>query len=175
MSQAKQWYWLWCTYMSFCKTLTVVERQPFRLYSQRRASKWNGERFIKSCVSFAHWKRFTRGFPVDGRLPASFWQYQRIPKNLLDKEVGNAGLPYRQTPAPKDGNCLFHAMHDQLVRLGRVVQSATKLRSDLVNYPRSNPATPDGTHFSEFSGHGTLICEEWLWMVNGVTGLLYGA
>ena len=76
------------------------------------------------------------------------------PKNLLDKEVGNAGLAYRQPPTPKDGNCLFHAMHDQLVRLGRVSQSYTKLRSDLVNYLRSNPATPDGTHFSEFTNLG---------------------
>ena len=68
-------------------------------------------------------------------------------------------------------------MHDQLVRLGRVSQSATKLRCYLVNYLRSNLATPDGRHLSEFiiSGYGTLICEEWLWMVNGVTGLLYGA
>lgn len=29
-----------------------------------------------------------------------------------------------------------------------------KLRSDLVNYLRSNPATPDGTHFSEFINLG---------------------
>ena len=76
------------------------------------------------------------------------------PKNLLDNEVGNAGLAYRQPPTPKDGNCLFHAMHDKLVRLGRVSQSARKLHSDLVNYLRSNPATPDGTHFSEFINLG---------------------
>ena len=78
----------------------------------------------------------------------------KSPKNLLDREVGNAGLAYRQLPTPKDGNCLFNAIHDQLVRLGRVSQSATKLRSDLVNYLRSNPATPDGTHFSEFINLG---------------------
>jgi len=76
------------------------------------------------------------------------------PKNQLGKEVENAGLAYRQPPTPKDGNCLFHAMHDQLIRLGRVSQSATKLRSDLVNYLRSKPATPDGTHFSEFINLG---------------------
>ena len=58
----------------FAKTPTVVEKQPFRPYSQWRASRWNCERFIRSCVSFAHWKRVTPGFPVDGR------QYQRIPK-----------------------------------------------------------------------------------------------
>ena len=76
------------------------------------------------------------------------------PKSRLDKEVGNAGLTYRQPPTPADGNCLFHAMNDQLIRLGRVSCSATKLRSDLVNYLRSNPATPDGTHFSEFINLG---------------------
>ena len=68
--------------------------------------------------------------------------------------MGNAGLAYRQPPTLKDGNCLFHAMHDQLLRLGRASQTATKIRSDLVNYLRSNPATPDGTHLSEFiMGH----------------------
>ena len=41
------------------------------------------------------------------------------PKKRLDKEVGNAGLAYRQPPTPKDGNCLFHAMHDKLPRDGR--------------------------------------------------------
>ena len=45
-------------------------------------------------------------------------------------------------------------MHDLVVPLVRVSQSATELRSDLVNYLRSNPATPDGTHFSEFIKFG---------------------
>ena len=40
----KERCWLWCIHMSFCKALIVVERQPFRPYSQRRASSWNGER-----------------------------------------------------------------------------------------------------------------------------------
>ena len=53
------------------------------------------------------------------------------PKSRLDKEVGNAGLTYRQPPIPGDGDCLFHAMNDQLIRLGRVSCSVTKLRSDL--------------------------------------------
>ena len=99
------------------------------------------------------------------------------PKNRLDKEVGNAGLAYRRPPTPKDGNSLFHAMYDQLLRLGNASQTSTKLRSDLVNYLRSNPATQMeliSVNLS-ISGHGTLICEEWLWKVNGVTGLLCGA
>ena len=68
--------------------------------------------------------------------------------------MGNAGLAYRQPPTPKDGNCLFRAMHDKLPRDGRASQTAKKLRSDLVNYLKSNTATPDGTHLSEFiMGH----------------------
>ena len=84
------------------------------------------------------------------------------PKNWLDKEVGNAGLAYRRPPTPKDGNSLFHAIYDQLLRLGRASQTSTKLRSDLVNYLRSNPATQMeliSVNLS-ISGHGTLICEE---------------
>ena len=84
------------------------------------------------------------------------------PKNRLDKEVGNAGLAYRRPPTPKDGNSLFHAMYDQLLRLGNASQTSTKLRSDLVNYLRSNPATQMeliSVNLS-ISGHGTLICEE---------------
>ena len=84
------------------------------------------------------------------------------PKNRLDKEVGNVGLTYRRPPTPKDGNSLFHAMYDQLLRLGNASQTSTKLRSDLVNYLRSNPATQMeliSVNLS-ISGHGTLICEE---------------
>ena len=84
------------------------------------------------------------------------------PKNWLDKEVGNAGLAYRRPPTPKDGNSLFHAMYDQLLRLGNASQTSTKLRSDLVNYLRSNPANQMeliSVNLS-ISGHGTLICEE---------------
>ena len=36
----------------------------------------------------------------------------------------------------------------------RASQSAKKLRSDPVKYLRSNPATPDGTHLSEFTNLG---------------------
>ena len=48
------------------------------------------------------------------------------PKNRLDKEVGKAGLAYRQPTTLKDGNCLFHAMHDHLLRFGRASQPAQK-------------------------------------------------
>ena len=99
------------------------------------------------------------------------------PKSLLNKAVGNAELACRQPPTPKDVNCLFHAMHDQLVRLERVSQSATKLRSDKVNYLRSNPVTRDGIYFSGF-----INLRAWNTYLRrmamdgeGVTGLLYGA
>ena len=44
------------------------------------------------------------------------------PKSWLDMELGKAGLTYRHPPTSKDGNCLFHAMNDQLIRLERVSQ-----------------------------------------------------
>ena len=85
MSQAKEWYRLGCIHMSFCKTLIVVERQPFRPYSQRRASRWNGERFIKSCVSFARWKRFG-----DSLLAEAYWQsaiHWKTWENYIDENL----------------------------------------------------------------------------------------
>lgn len=75
-------------------------------------------------------------------------------KVALDQEVASAGLTYRQPPTPKDGNCLFHAMSDQLTRVGRLPQTPSKLRSDLVRYLKSNSTTPDGVHFREFINHG---------------------
>ena len=93
--------------------------------------------------------------------------------NRLDKELGNAGLVYRQLSTPNGVNYLFHAMHGQLLRYGRASQSATKLRSDLVIYFRRNPATPDGTHLSEFIILGAWntylrrMAMEGEWKVNG--------
>ena len=167
----KERCWLWCIHMSFCKALIVVERQPFRLYSQRRASSWNSERFIKSCVSFARWKRFTQSFPVDGRLPASFWQ-QRIPqKNRLDKEVGNAGLAYRQPPKVATV-CFMQYMTSyfaskEYLRLPQKYALTEWIISEVTSNSRRNS--------SQWIYYGTLICEEWLWKLNGVSGLLYGA
>ena len=77
------------------------------------------------------------------------------PKSRLDMELGKAGLTYRHPPTSKDGNCLFHAMNDQLIRLGRVSHSATKVRCELVNYLHSNPTIPEGTHFRKFIKHGS--------------------
>ena len=75
-------------------------------------------------------------------------------KSKLDREVTNAGLSYRQPPTPKDGNCLFHAMSDQLTRMGKPSQTASQLRTAVVSFLRSNPTTPDGIHYREFVNHG---------------------
>ena len=67
-------------------------------------------------------------------------------KRKLDTEVENAGLTYRDPPTPKDGNCMFHAVSDQLVRLGMTPRTATELRRNVVDYLRLNPLTPQGLH-----------------------------
>ena len=64
-------------------------------------------------------------------------------------------IPSPQAPKMTTVCMRFHAMHDQLVRLGRLSRSQSAQNyADLVNYLRSNPATPDGAHFSEFINLG---------------------
>ena len=75
-------------------------------------------------------------------------------KSKLDREVASAGLSYRQPPTPKDGNCLFHAMSDQLTRMKKPSQTASQLRTGVVCFLQSNPTTPNGIHFREFVNHG---------------------
>ena len=69
-------------------------------------------------------------------------------KEKLD--VQSAGLQYRDPPTPKDGNCMFHAISDQLARLGLTLKTPSELRSSVVQYLRNNPLTSDGTHLMEF-------------------------
>ena len=71
-------------------------------------------------------------------------------KEKLDVEVQSAGLQYRDPPTPKDGNCMFHAISDQLARLGLALKTPLELRSSVVQYLRNNPLTSDGTHLREF-------------------------
>ena len=71
-------------------------------------------------------------------------------KEKLDVEVQSAGLQYRNPPTPKDGNCMFHAISDQLARLGLTLKTPSELRSRVVQYLRNNPLTSDGTHLREF-------------------------
>ena len=61
---------------------------------------------------------------------------------------------YRQPPTPKDGNCLFHTISDQLKCMGKHPQTASQLRIDVVSFLKSNPTTPDGIQFREFVNHG---------------------
>ena len=77
-----------------------------------------------------------------------------VPKIRLDREVTNGGLTPRQPPTHKDGNCLFHAISDQLMGVGKTPQTASQLRSDLVSYLRSNPTTPDCIQYCELINHG---------------------
>ena len=53
-------------------------------------------------------------------------------KEKLDVEVQSAGLQYRNPPTPKDGNCMFHAISDQLARLGLTLKTPSELRSSVV-------------------------------------------
>ena len=68
----------------------------------------------------------------------------------LNLEVKKCGLKYRQPPTPRDGNCLFHAFSDQLKRLRMTPRTASQLRSDVVEFLRSNPNNPEGVHLREF-------------------------
>ena len=55
-------------------------------------------------------------------------------KSKLDHEVSTTGLTHRQPPTPGDGNCLFHAMGDQIKRLDMPEQAAVQLRKAVVEY-----------------------------------------
>ena len=74
-------------------------------------------------------------------------------KEKLDLEVQSAGLQYRDPPTPKDGNCMFHAIRDQLARLGLTLNTPSQLRSSVVQYLQNNPPTSDGTHLREFTSY----------------------
>ena len=175
MSQAKEWYRLWCIHMSFCKPHIVVERQPFRPYSQRKASRWNGERFIKSCVSFERWKRFTQSFPVDGRLPASFWQ-QRVPKKPVGYRSGKCRTCLSPAPNPRRWQLFvscnaWPATSQEHLRVPKNYALTWWSISEVIQPPQMELISVNLSIW----GHGTFICEEWLWKVNGVTGLLNGS
>ena len=75
---------------------------------------------------------------------------ERSEKEKLDLEVQSAGLQYRDPPTPKDGNCMFHAISDQLARLGLTLNTPSELRSSVAQYLRNNPLTLDGTHLRRF-------------------------
>ena len=45
-------------------------------------------------------------------------------------------------------------MSDKLTRVGKVPQTASQLRSDLVSHFTGNPTTPDGIHYRDFINRG---------------------
>ncbi|XP_035689686.1 uncharacterized protein LOC118424981 [Branchiostoma floridae] len=67
----------------------------------------------------------------------------------LARHVVQSGLTFRDE-VPKDGNCMFHAVADQLFRTeGRRV-SHGELRKQVVDFLRQNPHNGNGDHFSDF-------------------------
>lgn len=54
-------------------------------------------------------------------------------------QVENAGLNYRYPPTPKDGNCMFHSLSDQLMRLKMTLKSQQKLSSGVIEYLQNHP------------------------------------
>jgi hypothetical protein len=68
----------------------------------------------------------------------------------LDYHIAMAGLRYREPRTPADGNCLFHAIVDQLRMHGIKRITYQQLRKQIVEYMRRHPFTPDGTHLESF-------------------------
>ena len=96
----------------------------------------------KSCGDF----RWLSGDAVGKRKDAE----EMSEKAKLDMEVQSAGLRYRDLPTSKDGNCMSHAICDQLARLGLILNNLSELCSSVVQYPGDNPLTWDWTHLREF-------------------------
>ncbi|KAI8496272.1 hypothetical protein Bbelb_261130 [Branchiostoma belcheri] len=68
--------------------------------------------------------------------------YQR-----LVRHVRQSGLKFRpDEKVPKDGNCMFHAISDQLLYIDGHVITHVQLRQGIVNYLRSNPSNDCGDH-----------------------------
>ncbi|CAH1238013.1 Hypp5498 [Branchiostoma lanceolatum] len=69
--------------------------------------------------------------------------------NRLARHVAESGLTFREE-VPKDGNCMFHAVADQLFRTeGRKI-SHVDLRKQAVDYLRMNPYNGNDDHLSAF-------------------------
>ncbi|XP_078598131.1 uncharacterized protein LOC144874135 isoform X2 [Branchiostoma floridae x Branchiostoma japonicum] len=69
--------------------------------------------------------------------------------NRLARHVAESGLTFRDE-VPKDGNCMFHAVADQLFRTyGRLINNR-KLRQFVVEFLRHHPQNGNGDHLSAF-------------------------
>ncbi|XP_078703590.1 uncharacterized protein LOC144928781 [Branchiostoma floridae x Branchiostoma belcheri] len=69
--------------------------------------------------------------------------------NRLSRHVAESGLTFR-AEVPKDGNCLFHAVADQLFRTEGTRTSHVELRRQAVNYLREYPYNVRGDHLRAF-------------------------
>ncbi|XP_019643352.1 PREDICTED: uncharacterized protein LOC109484505 isoform X1 [Branchiostoma belcheri] len=69
--------------------------------------------------------------------------------NRLVAHLMESGLTLRPD-VPRDGNCLFHAVSDQLVRTGSQSTSHSQLRQDVVSYLRQHPYNGQGDHLCKF-------------------------
>ncbi|XP_078687488.1 uncharacterized protein LOC144919781 [Branchiostoma floridae x Branchiostoma belcheri] len=69
--------------------------------------------------------------------------------NRLAAHLMESGLTLRPD-VPRDGNCLFHAVSDQLVRTGNQRISHSQLRQDVVTYLRQHPYNGQGDHLCKF-------------------------
>ncbi|XP_078605300.1 uncharacterized protein LOC144878523 [Branchiostoma floridae x Branchiostoma japonicum] len=69
--------------------------------------------------------------------------------NRLAIHLMESGLKLRPD-VPKDGNCLFYAVSDQLVRTGSTVISHSQLRQDVVGYLSKHPHNEHGDHLRAF-------------------------
>eukprot|EP00058_Branchiostoma_floridae_P023894 XP_002609384.1 hypothetical protein BRAFLDRAFT_86475 [Branchiostoma floridae] len=69
--------------------------------------------------------------------------------NRLATHLMESGLKLRPD-VPKDGNCLFYAVFDQLVRTGSTAISHSQLRQDVVGYLGKHPHNEHGDHLRAF-------------------------
>ena len=67
----------------------------------------------------------------------------------LQEEVLLSGMQFRQG-VPGDGNCFFHAVADQLKRIGEPGYSAADLRKLSINFLKTNPLDEEGAHLANY-------------------------
>ncbi|XP_078598223.1 uncharacterized protein LOC144874192 [Branchiostoma floridae x Branchiostoma japonicum] len=88
--------------------------------------------------------------------------------NRLARHVAESGLTFRDE-VPKDGNCMFHAVADQLLRTeGRLINHM-QLRQRVVGFLRGNPYNTKGDNLSAFipdqnwDGYLSLMSRDGTW------------
>ncbi|XP_019614119.1 PREDICTED: malignant fibrous histiocytoma-amplified sequence 1 homolog [Branchiostoma belcheri] len=70
-------------------------------------------------------------------------------RNRLASHVSKLGLTFR-AEVPGDGNCMFHAMSDQVLRTEGKHKGHLQLREEAVRHLRRNPHNAHGDHFRNF-------------------------